>query len=54
MKNEEIVKLSVKSLYRILLKNFQYYPSKNKFNIYLAMKDEFRENKDITNEKKIY
>lgn len=51
MKNEEIVKLPIKTLYRMLLKNFEFYPSKNRFGIYLAMKEEFRKHKDITDEK---
>lgn len=51
LSNEEIVKLTTKTLYRLLLKNCQYYPSKNKYGIELAMKDEFRRHKNITDSK---
>jgi hypothetical protein len=36
----EIEKLSVRSMYRILIKNMPFYPSKNKYPLLLAVKEE--------------
>ena len=35
----ELNKLSMLSLYRLLIKNIKYYPSKNRFNIELAIRE---------------
>eukprot|EP01017_Pseudomicrothorax_dubius_P045627 TRINITY_DN7910_c0_g1_i4.p1 TRINITY_DN7910_c0_g1~~TRINITY_DN7910_c0_g1_i4.p1 ORF type:complete len:112 (-),score=22.24 TRINITY_DN7910_c0_g1_i4:151-486(-) len=53
MNHEELFKLSVRSLYRLLLKNMKYYPSKNRHEILIAVKEEFHENKNLKDEKKI-
>lgn len=36
---EELSKLSTRTIYRLLLKNINHYPSKNKFGIMLAIKE---------------
>ena len=36
---DQLVGLSTKTLYRLLLKNIKFYPSKNRFNIMLAIKE---------------
>lgn len=35
----ELNKLSMLSLYRLLIKNIKYYPSKNRFNIEMAIRE---------------
>ena len=37
--SEELAKLSVKTLYRLLIKNMKYYPSKKRFSLYLETKE---------------
>ena len=54
MNYEEILKLSTLTIYRMLIKNFQFYPSKNRFQIMLAIKEDFKENKNLTDKKKIF
>ncbi len=54
MKIDEIKKLSVLTLYRLIIKNCKYYPSKNRFQIMLAAKEDFRENRTLTNERLIF
>ncbi|KAL4461041.1 hypothetical protein ABPG74_016513 [Tetrahymena malaccensis] len=49
----EVANLTTKTMYRLLLKNMKYYPSKNRFQIMMAVREEFRENKALTDEKKI-
>jgi hypothetical protein len=50
---EEIEKMSARTLYRELFKNMRFYPSKNRFNILLALREEFRDNANLTDPKKI-
>lgn len=40
-------------LYRTLLKSMRAYPSKNRFQLIVAMQEEFRQNKTLTDQKKI-
>ncbi|KAL4506966.1 hypothetical protein ABPG72_001387 [Tetrahymena utriculariae] len=49
----DVANLTTKTMYRLLLKNMKYYPSKNRFQIMMAVREEFRENKSLTDEKKI-
>ncbi|EAS01473.1 complex 1 protein, LYR family protein (macronuclear) [Tetrahymena thermophila SB210] len=49
----DVANLTTKTIYRLLLKNMKYYPSKNRFQIMMAIREEFRENKQLTDEKKI-
>lgn len=63
LKKDILSKLSTKTIYRLLLKNMKYYPSKNRFGIMMAIKEgnsiyikkklEFHQSKDITDEKSI-
>jgi hypothetical protein len=41
------------TLYRYLLKSMKLYPSRNKYQLILAMQDEFRTNKTLTDPKMI-
>ena len=50
---ELIQRMSVLALYRTLLKNMKFYPSKNRFQILLATKEEFRDNLNLKDEKRI-
>ncbi|CAD8094944.1 unnamed protein product [Paramecium sonneborni] len=50
---QEIQAMSKLTLYRMLIKNVQYYPSKNKFKIMLAIKESFREHRSLNDSKKI-
>ena len=45
--------MSSKVLYRQLVKNLLSYPSKNKFGIYLEMKQVFRDNRHLTDQAEI-
>lgn len=51
MNYDEIFKLSTLTIYRMLIKNFKFYPSKNRFQIMLAMKEDFKENKNLKDKK---
>jgi len=50
---EELAKLSTRTIYRLLLKNIKHYPSKNQFGIMLAIKEEFRDHRNLTDEREI-
>ena len=39
----ELEKLSMKTIYRMLLKNLKLYPSINRYSIMVAVQDEYRE-----------
>ena len=54
LRTEEIQKLGMKTVYRLMIKDFRFYPSKNKFQIMMAMKEEFRDNQKLTDAKKIF
>ena len=43
----ELEKLSMRTVYRMLLKNMKSYPSKNRFGILEAVQEEFRENRRV-------
>lgn len=49
----DIANLSAKTMYRLFMKNMIFYPSKNRFQILMAIKEEFRDNIKITDEKKM-
>jgi len=49
----EVNNLTVKAMYRLFLKNMRYYPSKNRFEVLLAVKEEFHDHKAITDERQI-
>lgn len=51
---EKLASLPVRTVYRQLLKKMKYYPSKNRFGIMLAVKEEFHKNKDLTEERAIF
>lgn len=44
----ELSKLSTLTIYRMLLKNLKLYPSTNRFEIMIALQDEFRNSRKIT------
>lgn len=44
---EVLSKLSTLTLYRLLVKNLRFYPSKNRFQVLLAVKEEFRDHVDL-------
>ncbi|CAD8082650.1 unnamed protein product [Paramecium primaurelia] len=50
---QEIQAMSILTLYRMLIKNVQYYPSKNRFKIMLAIKESFRDNRQLNDPKRI-
>ncbi|CAD8161800.1 unnamed protein product [Paramecium octaurelia] len=50
---QEIQAMSLLTLYRMLIKNVQYYPSKNRFKIMLAIKESFRDNRLLNDPKRI-
>lgn len=50
---EEIEKMTARTLYRELFKNMKFYPSKNRFNILLALREEFRDHANLKDPKKI-
>ena len=45
---EELEKLGIITIYRMLLKNLKDYPSINRYNIMMAVQDEFRENVKVS------
>jgi len=49
-----LAKLSTLTLYRLLLKNVKHYPSKNRFGIMMAIKEEFRDKRNISEEREIF
>ena len=49
----DLTKLSTITLYRMLIKNMKYYPSKNRFNLLVATKEEFRDSRNLKDEKLI-
>jgi len=38
---KEVETMSVLTLYRLLIKNMQFYPSKNRFQLLIAVKEEY-------------
>ncbi len=44
----ELEKLGIITIYRMLLKNLKDYPSINRYNIMMAVQDEFRENVKVS------
>ena len=40
--------MSALLLYKYLIKNVPLYPSKNKFELFLTVKEEFRDKKNLT------
>lgn len=44
----ELSKISTLTMYRMLLKNLKLYPSTNRFDIMIAMQDEFHNSRKIT------
>ena len=41
---KEVESMSAKALYRVLIKNMKYYPSKNRFPLLLSIKEELNLN----------
>lgn len=37
----EIESLSIKCIYRLFIQNMKYYPSKNRFSLLVAIKEEY-------------
>lgn len=52
--SEYLNKQSVLTLYRLLMKNMRFYPSKKRFELILSIKEEFRQNRTLTDERKIF
>mmetsp|Transcript_5607 Transcript_5607/g.6051 ORF Transcript_5607/g.6051 Transcript_5607/m.6051 type:complete len:107 (-) Transcript_5607:20-340(-) len=50
---EKLASMPVLLVYRHLLKAMPYYPSAKRYELIIAMKEEFRDNKNLTDEKKI-
>ena len=47
MTNEQLYALSIKAIYRLLIKNVRSYPSVNRFDIYKEIKETFRTNRNL-------
>lgn len=42
--------MNILTMYRYLIKNMKFYPSVTRFNFLLAIKEEFREKMNLTDE----
>jgi hypothetical protein len=52
-KVEDFKALSLLMIYRLLLKNMKFYPSKNRFDLLTTIQEEFHEKKNLKDEKQL-
>ena len=53
LSNDKLASLTIKTLYRLMIKSVRVYPSVNRFDIYKEIKESFRRNRDLDNAKLI-